>query len=566
MKLKTRVYSYIRFSTPEQARGDSLRRQTAAADLWCAERGLMLDTSLRDEGVSAFRGANRDVGVLGRFLALVDAGEIEPGSYLLVESLDRLSREAVLDAAMSLFGLIQKGIRVVTLTDGHEYSRERLQGDWTPLIIALAVMSRANDESRMKSIRVSGAWKKKRDLARDGKVPLTSRTPGWIDVREGKFVINENRETVEAIYLLTVDGYGRREIARQLNEKGVPPFKGKEQRSEGRPPASGWQPSSVAKVLTTRAILGEYQPHVGSHKSSNRVPDGPPILDYYPPVIEENLFWRAQAAMHGRRTSAAGRIGEAGAHILRGLGRCASCGGPMHIINKGAGPKGGIYLRCDKASRKAGCENRRRWRVDALERAVMRALGFVDVEAFHSLDDASSGAAAEVAVLTAQLEQAASFRKRLLQIVKATDREDQEALADYQAAFASEKVLKAKLAAAQASLSRASADPGLVSRLAEATALLKQLDDDEGRRDLRIRLSSVLRGIVDHVECDENLGAVLHLKPWLVGKRMDGTAPYAMRIRIGPDGTRTSVLIEEDIPDAMSNRFFGYPDNWPSDA
>jgi len=568
MSAQPRVISYIRFSSPEQARGDSLRRQTAAAEYWCAERGLVLDTSLRDSGVSAYRGDNRDIGVLGRFLALVESGDIEAGSYLLVESLDRLSRETVIDAAMSLFGLIKKGIRVVTLADTpQEYSRERLQGDWTPLIIALAVMARANDESRVKSIRVSEAWRKKRDRAREGRVPMTNRTPGWIDVRDGKFVINGNRDTVVAIYQLTVDGYGRREIARQLNERQVPPFKGSEVRREGRPPAAGWQPSSIAKVLTSRAVLGEYQPHTGSHKSRNRAPDGPPILEYYPPVIDESLFWRAQAAIHSRRTNAAGRIGQAGAHILRGLGRCGSCGGSMHIVNKGQPPKGGVYLRCDKASRKAGCDNQRSWRVDVLERAVMRALGFVDVETFRSLDDASSSAAAEVTVLTAQLDQATLLRKRLLQIVTATEREDEDALADYQKAFAAEKELKARLSSAKASLSRVSADPGLVSRLAEATALLKQLDGDEGRRDLRIRLSSVLRGVVDHVECDVDVGAILHLGPWLVGKRVgnaSGVAPYAIRIRSGPDGMRTSVLIEDNAPDALANRFLGYPKDWPS--
>jgi hypothetical protein len=35
----TKVYSYRRFSTPEQLQGDSLRRQTAMAAAWAAARG-----------------------------------------------------------------------------------------------------------------------------------------------------------------------------------------------------------------------------------------------------------------------------------------------------------------------------------------------------------------------------------------------------------------------------------------------------------------------------------------------------------------------------------------------
>jgi hypothetical protein len=54
------AHSYIRFSTPEQAKGDSLRRQTELAEAYCRRNGLTLDTTLmlRDLGLSAFRGKN----------------------------------------------------------------------------------------------------------------------------------------------------------------------------------------------------------------------------------------------------------------------------------------------------------------------------------------------------------------------------------------------------------------------------------------------------------------------------------------------------------------------------
>jgi hypothetical protein len=40
------AFSYVRFSTPEQAKGDSLRRQGEAAARWCQRNGVRLDTSL----------------------------------------------------------------------------------------------------------------------------------------------------------------------------------------------------------------------------------------------------------------------------------------------------------------------------------------------------------------------------------------------------------------------------------------------------------------------------------------------------------------------------------------
>ncbi|MGO4264065.1 hypothetical protein, partial [Lysobacter sp. TAB13] len=44
--------SYIRFSSPEQAMGGSLRRQTVLARAWCEARGISLDDTLHDLGVS----------------------------------------------------------------------------------------------------------------------------------------------------------------------------------------------------------------------------------------------------------------------------------------------------------------------------------------------------------------------------------------------------------------------------------------------------------------------------------------------------------------------------------
>src|SRR5690242_9369427 len=86
--------SYLRFSTPEQAKGDSLRRQTEASEKWCDRNGLALDTTIRDLGVSAHRGKHRsDKAALGRFLEEVKAGRVPRGSYLVIENLDRLSRE-----------------------------------------------------------------------------------------------------------------------------------------------------------------------------------------------------------------------------------------------------------------------------------------------------------------------------------------------------------------------------------------------------------------------------------------------------------------------------------------
>jgi Resolvase, N terminal domain len=78
-----KAYSYVRFSTPDQAKGDSYRRQSEAANEYARRHGLVLDTelTLTDLGVSAFRGANAETGALSVFLEAVKDGTIAPGSY-----------------------------------------------------------------------------------------------------------------------------------------------------------------------------------------------------------------------------------------------------------------------------------------------------------------------------------------------------------------------------------------------------------------------------------------------------------------------------------------------------
>ena len=104
MDNKPKAYSYIRFSTPEQEKGDSLRRQEEEARKYAVEHGFNLDESqkFKDLGKSGYKGFNRINGALNDFLNLVNSGEIPKGSVLIVEHLDRLSREKVSDA-LTLF-------------------------------------------------------------------------------------------------------------------------------------------------------------------------------------------------------------------------------------------------------------------------------------------------------------------------------------------------------------------------------------------------------------------------------------------------------------------------------
>ena len=121
----TRVYSYRRFSSGRQAHGHSLERQTASARAWCIEHKYELDEEfeISDIATSAYTGKNATDGALAAFLLAAKAGKVPGGSILLVESLDRLSRNHLTDAIALLTSIVRAGVRVVSLLDGKEWNQ-----------------------------------------------------------------------------------------------------------------------------------------------------------------------------------------------------------------------------------------------------------------------------------------------------------------------------------------------------------------------------------------------------------------------------------------------------------
>ena len=105
------AYSYIRFSHPSQLEGDSLRRQLERAADYCRRQNLALDDklSLRDFGVSAFKGKNAAVGNFRTFLDAVKGGDVAPGDVLVVESFDRISRQGIDEGYDLIKGIPRQG-------------------------------------------------------------------------------------------------------------------------------------------------------------------------------------------------------------------------------------------------------------------------------------------------------------------------------------------------------------------------------------------------------------------------------------------------------------------------
>jgi DNA invertase Pin-like site-specific DNA recombinase len=324
----TTAFSYRRFSSKPQERGDSLRRQTKLAEQYAKQHNLSLDSrSYQDLGISAFKGKNQTEGALGAFLSAVDAGLIPSDAFLLVESLDRLSRQEV-DEALELFlSITRRGITIVTLTDGMRYSRASIKENWTSLVVALAVMSRANEESATKSRRIKEAWANKRASGQ----ALTRMCPSWLQVLGNSYVpIPEKVKVVQQVFELAAHGYGSPTIADKMNDAHTPCL-GK---------AEYWEPGIVQAILKNRAVIGE----LVSRKTGE-------AQTLYPPIIAPEQFYLVQEHIAKRRGTG-GRRGNGIANLFSGLTIC-ECGSRLRFVS---GAKPHLYLRCVRAYSNVGCD------------------------------------------------------------------------------------------------------------------------------------------------------------------------------------------------------------------
>lgn len=345
-----KAYSYLRFSSPEQIRGDSFRRQTAMAETYAQQHGLQLDNTLtfHDLGVSAYHGRNLTTeNQLGVFLQAIQKGIVPEGSYLLVESLDRISRQTARKALRALEALVDAGAVLVTLNDGRKYTKDNLDDDPVALFLSILTFMRAHEESAMKASRLKAAWAEKRVQAVKNKKPMTSSCPAWLnfDRSTGVFhALPDRVEVVKRIFDMTLDGVGQEVIAQTLNREGVQPF--------GR--GMYWHRTYIAKILTNPAVQGVFVPHLQDQSSGKLVRQAlDPIPNYFPSIVDSETIERLQSMRAGSVHPRRGRhAAKALNNIFGGLGRCAACGSTMTMTNKGDGNK---YFVCTKAKAGAGC-------------------------------------------------------------------------------------------------------------------------------------------------------------------------------------------------------------------
>jgi DNA invertase Pin-like site-specific DNA recombinase len=243
-----RAYSYSRVSSGKQTTGSGLSRQIALAETWAEKHGLQLDSSLQlsDAGKSAYKAKHLN-GALGRFLQLAQSGQIEHGSVLLVEAIDRLSRQEPIDGLQDvILALVSAGVRIVTLEDGAEYSRETFADDAAKLIVLVVKITEAHRYGKRLATRVGAAHLKREQDLQSGVPRSVGLLPFWISRDEAaQLYLNERAETVALIYRLSEAGKGGHQIARALNDRGLLTAQGK-----------AWSGVNVNRLFTKPAVCG----------------------------------------------------------------------------------------------------------------------------------------------------------------------------------------------------------------------------------------------------------------------------------------------------------------------
>ena len=408
------VYSYMRFSDPRQAAGNSSERQRAYAAQWAADHGLRLDESLsmEDKGLSAYHQHHVKHGALGVFLAAVEQGRVPSGSVLVVEGLDRLSRAEPIQAQAQLAQIINAGISVVTASDGKVYSRERLKANPMDLVYSLLVMIRAHEESETKASRVKAAIRRQcegwvagtfRGMIRNG------TDPSWVQWTGERWELVESRvEAVRAAIDLYRRGYGVTNITRELKARNLSMTKGTPDLLQ------------VHRLVRQRALMGDRELEVDGQSYC--------LEGYYPAILAKDEWHDLQSlvAKRGLR-SVKGTI----PNLFTGLSlaRCGYCGSGLSTHNNMTRrrPDGTILdshrrLMCIGHQRRKDCPVPGTTSIVPIERALMAYCSdMMNMQALYQ-GDRGAGPRARIAAARERATEAERKLERLMSaMLESTD-------------------------------------------------------------------------------------------------------------------------------------------------
>lgn len=300
-----RAALYIRVSTDEQAEeGMSLDAQRKALELFCQQQEYVAIECFTDAGESA-RSDKRPA-----FQQMIATAKQSPKPFdvILVHKMDRFARNREDSAVYKALLRKELGIDVVSITERFDDSPTGKLTEGIMEVIAEFYSANLAHEV-LKGMREKASRGQALGVA-----PL-----GYRIGADGRHeVVEEDAAIVRWIFTEYVDHQrGMNGIAVWLKDHGATQF-------GARAGAIKWSLQGVKLILQNRTYLGEF------HWSTRHGESVFAISDAHPAIITPALFEQAEQRIANR-----GRMPRTpyGDYLLRGLGRCAFCGGGL-IFNR----------------------------------------------------------------------------------------------------------------------------------------------------------------------------------------------------------------------------------------
>jgi DNA invertase Pin-like site-specific DNA recombinase len=495
--VKGRVFSYLRWSTPQQQWGDSERRQAQMAEDWCQRNGCTLaERQFADSGISAFHGQNQQ----GDLATLLKA--MRRGDKLLVEDLDRLSRQDWFSAMTFMASILAKGVEIISLRNGCEITEDTFRHNPGVFLPAIFTAHLGHDESAKKAYRVKKSWDARKAALKEGKV-MNQNLPSWLRWnRERKQVelIDERAKTVARIFDLYLEFGSIRTVTRKLVAEGVP--------SISKCKQAAWANSYVSQILNNRAVLGDC------------LHTDPPTPNIYPAIVTEKKFYAVQERLKAGRCFTE-RTKSKAANLFTGICRCSQCGSAMNLNTARRPGNLKAYLTCGAALHDRLDCVRTGMRYEAVESAI---LGLLCQD--QAIRENLTGAKAEpdkLEILRGKLAEVQKRGEKYLRLIDNEDNPTKAILHRLQAAEAEESALQAEIEQEEAKTKAQGSPQAAYKALRGSLSVATVTITDRGR------MRELLRGVLEKVIVNTTeKELVMYLKG---GRKPIGVKLFATHVR-----------------------------------
>ncbi|MHA3670154.1 recombinase family protein [Yersinia enterocolitica] len=356
---KKNVHVYTRISKAAQQEGSGLDEQLDRIQKYVQDKQHLFNfeniTYWQDVGISAYKNKNIQDGELAVFLEKITSGEIGVGDALIIYSLDRLSRRSSWDET-TIQMIVQSGVVIHDVSTPIVLDRQ----DSMSKIIMELIISRGNNESKIKSERSTSGWQKRmNDTLTTGAV-FTKKLPRWLGAGSdgGYIVLPDQFDIIKRIFTEYVNGLSSPMIAKRLNEEGI--------KSTGR---SLWRPNTITKLIKDERLRGML-----------RRSDGTNIPNVFPVVIDAEIFRQANNILSSNNLGIKGRPRENNTtrevvNVITGLVRCGKCGSKVSTSTNGRGVR---YIKCRNRLNFQMC-GQKSIRLENLEHIVINHSKHVDI-------------------------------------------------------------------------------------------------------------------------------------------------------------------------------------------